>query len=202
MNSFRIKKLIVAVFIGIFSLVTLFACKPTQEKRSILQGLPAKDRAQPIGGSDAFPFRLKNLAGVEKTLSDYKGKVVLLNFWATWCVPCIAEMPSLQLLSSLYKDRGLEVVAISGDADAALLKQFVEKQELTFEILQDPTLVVSPRYSVEGFPESFFIDRNGKFIEILDPATKASMVRIVSDRQWDHPSYVSLVEKLLEQTKQ
>ena len=98
-----------------------------------------------------------------KTLADYRGKVVLLNVWATWCGPCREEMPSIEKLHREFAGQGLEVVAVSVDdpgSEAAILA-FVKEYKLTFEILHDPAKVTARNYQVTGYPESFVIGREG-----------------------------------------
>ena len=99
----------------------------------------------------------------EKSLADYKGKVVLLNLWATWCEPCRAEMPSMEKLYKEFGPSGLEIVAISVDDAGAeqAIRDFVKEYGLTFEILHDPEAKTRARYQVTGYPESFIIGREG-----------------------------------------
>lgn len=149
--------------------------------------------------SKAPSFSLKNLKGEVKSLQDFKGKVVLLNFWATWCAPCVAEMPALQAVYDSFKDKGLEVVTISCDAPEALadLRKFVTDKKLTLNVLSDGEIEVPTIFGVTGFPESFFIGRDGEFLEFEDPATGDKAVRIVADRPWDAPEFKAEIKKLL-----
>ncbi|MEO7454861.1 MAG: TlpA disulfide reductase family protein [Gemmatimonadaceae bacterium] len=98
-----------------------------------------------------------------KTLADYKGKVVLLNVWATWCEPCRAEMPSMEKLSKEFAPAGLAIVAVSVDdpGSAQQIRDFVKEFGITFEILHDPARETAKRYQVTGYPESFIIGREG-----------------------------------------
>jgi peroxiredoxin len=116
-------------------------------------------------GARAPEFEAKSLAdsGLVRRLSDYQGSVLLLNVWATWCVPCQREMPSIEKLYREYAPRGFEVVAVSvDDAGAARsIRQFVEELGLSFEILHDPTGRILRTYQMIGIPESFLIDRRG-----------------------------------------
>ena len=93
-------------------------------------------------------------------LADYKGKVVFLNFWATWCEPCREEMPGMERLHRAYKDRGLVVLAISLDSQgASVVNPFVKKLGLTFPVALDPKMAVRERYGVWAVPSTFIIDR-------------------------------------------
>src|SRR4051812_16939914 len=98
-----------------------------------------------------------------KTLADYKGKVVLLNIWATWCEPCRQEMPSMEKLYQEFGAQGLEIVAVSVDDPGTeqTIRDFAKKYGLTFEILHDPAQATAQRYQVTGYPESFIIGREG-----------------------------------------
>ena len=99
----------------------------------------------------------------EKTLGDYKGKVVLLNVWATWCEPCRVEMPSIEKLHREFGPQGLSVVAISVDDPGAeqRVRDFVKELGLTFEVLHDPKQVTTRNYQITGYPETFLIARDG-----------------------------------------
>jgi peroxiredoxin len=96
------------------------------------------------------------------SLSDFKGKVVFLNFWATWCKPCESEMPGMERLHLRYKDRGLVVLAVSEDAGGAgIVGPFLKKHGLTFPVGLDPDMSVAGLYGVWALPSTFIIDRKG-----------------------------------------
>jgi peroxiredoxin len=121
------------------------------------------------GGRAGFPapdFMLEDLQGRMYRLSDFKGKIVFLNIWATWCPPCRMEMPSMEQLYRRLKDRDFAMVAISEDEDSkAAVQSFIEQMGITFPILVDPDGVVPGRYGVTGSPETFVIDREGRVIQ-------------------------------------
>ena len=123
-----------------------------------------------------------------KTLDDYRGDVVLLNIWATWCAPCRVEMPSIQNLHADYAARGLKVVAVSIDAPgtAAQIKTFTDSLGLTFEILHDSTGAIKQHYRTTGVPETVIIGRDGLVRK-----------RVVGAIHWDSPANRALVEQLL-----
>jgi len=124
-----------------------------------------KDELFPVSvGSQAPNFRAKVLGENRyKTLADYKGQVVLLNVWGTYCPPCIVEMPSLQKLYETYRDSGLKLVAVSID-DAVSedsIRTFAKNLGVTFEILHDPTHEIERAYQITGYPETFVIGAEG-----------------------------------------
>jgi thiol-disulfide isomerase/thioredoxin len=98
-----------------------------------------------------------------KSIADYKGQVVLLNVWATWCAPCQAELPSLERLYRAYGDKGLKLVAVSIDdyVTEDSIRSFAKTFGITFEILHDSTHAIERIYQTTGYPESFVIGREG-----------------------------------------
>ncbi|MEJ2265644.1 MAG: TlpA disulfide reductase family protein [Anaerolineales bacterium] len=117
----------------------------------------------PREGFSAPDFTLDSLDGGQTTLSDLRGQIVLVNLWASWCLPCRAEMPAIERVYRSYKDLGLEVLAVNAtnqdSVDAA--RAFVQERGLTFPVLLDRTGSVSAAYNLRGLPSSFFIDRQG-----------------------------------------
>ena len=145
--------------------------------------------APEVDRHDAPGFEIENLAGGNTGLADYKGKLVLLNFWATWCMPCRAEMPGMETIWQKYKDQGLVIAAVSVDEGSrGRIETFSKLLDLSFPILLDPESKVSDLYKVSNMPTSFLIDRNGKIIS-----------RIVGTEEWASPEAIQLVEKLLTQ---
>jgi peroxiredoxin len=116
-------------------------------------------------GSAAPPFSAQTLDAepATRTLADYKGQVVLLNLWATWCAPCREEMPSIQALHEAYGKRGLRVVAVSVDApgEEQKVRDFARQYGLTFDVLHNPSGEVQRLYQTTGLPESFVIGPDG-----------------------------------------
>ncbi len=138
----------------------------------------------PDEGHLAPDFTLKTLEGNTVRLSDFRGKkVVLINFWATWCPPCRLEMPTMQQIYSEYKDRGFEILAVNIESDAEqAISDFVKELRLTFPILLDPDMKVTRKFRVIGLPVSVLIDRQGivrsKEIGYHDWTTKASRKQV------------------------
>jgi cytochrome c-type biogenesis protein len=114
-------------------------------------------------GAPAPAYRAVSLAGDSVTLAGERGKVVLLNVWATWCHPCRAEIPALRSIHETYKPRGLELIGVSVDAEGADddIRQFMKEFEMAYPIWRDPDERVSTQFLVVGVPATFLIDRNG-----------------------------------------
>ncbi|MEK7784884.1 MAG: redoxin domain-containing protein [Chloroflexota bacterium] len=115
----------------------------------------------PIVGSPAPDFTLKNIKDKSITLSDLKGKPVLINFWATWCGPCRIEMPAIEAAYQAHKSEGFTVLAVDADEPKADVVEFADALNLTFEFLLDPGLAVNDLYRIRAYPSSFFIGRDG-----------------------------------------
>jgi|CXWL01.1.fsa_nt_gi peroxiredoxin len=115
----------------------------------------------PIVGSPAPDFTLKNIEDESITLSDLKGKPVLINFWATWCGPCRIEMPAIEAAYQAHKSEGFTVLAVDADEPKADVVDFADSLNLTFEFLLDPGLAVNDLYRIRAYPSSFFIGRDG-----------------------------------------
>jgi len=117
-------------------------------------------------------FTLTDMQGQPWHLADLKGKVVLVNFWATWCPPCRKEMPDLQALYDKYKDQGFVVLAIS-DEEAAKVTPFLAERKISYPVLLDPGRKVNGSFVVEGIPKSFVYNREGKLVaQSIDMRTR------------------------------
>ncbi|NWF52900.1 MAG: TlpA family protein disulfide reductase [Nitrospirae bacterium] len=110
-------------------------------------------------------FTLNDLYGMKIALSQFKGKVVILNFWSIWCGPCLAEMPSLNRLYLEFKDKGLVVLAIAEDPAEKPLRAYVKDKGLAFPVLMDKDRKVYFKYALFGIPVSFLIDKKGVIVE-------------------------------------
>ncbi|HEU4749090.1 MAG TPA: TlpA disulfide reductase family protein [Gemmatimonadaceae bacterium] len=123
-----------------------------------------------------------------KSLADYRGQVVMVNVWATWCLPCRVEMPSIEALHRDYAPKGFKVLAVSVDdpGHAETIRAFVEQYGLTFDILHDPDKKIVEQYDILGYPETFIIGRDGLIRKKLLSAT-----------DWNSPEHRALVERLL-----
>ncbi len=124
----------------------------------LLTGMAAKP---PLVGGPAPDFQLDQLNGPSTKMSNYRGKVVLLNFWATWCTPCIKEMPEIQAAYEKLKDEGFVVLALNFGEETEKAEKLVKEMGLTFPILLDREVEVAERHRVVSLPVTFFIDPNG-----------------------------------------
>ena len=138
-------------------------------------------------GSEAPGLRLPALSGAEEDLASRRGRVVVLNFWATWCPPCVAEMPSLERLHRALSPEGLAVVTVSTDEDEAELRRFVAERAITLPVLWDPGgRVAAGEYRTTGYPETFVIDRGGRLLK-----------HVVGPAEWDSPEQIAYFRGLL-----
>lgn len=126
-----------------------------------------EDSASPVAGRPAPDFTLETVDGDSVTLSDLRGQVVVLNFWATWCPPCRAEMPALEEVYTARRDDGLVVLAVDQAEPADLVTDFRDELNLSFPLLLDPGYVVSDEYRINLLPSTFFIDRNGVIRDVV-----------------------------------
>jgi len=132
-------------------------------------------------------FSLAMLGGGKKALADYRGKVVLLHFWATWCVACRHEMPQIEQLWRRHRDDGLVVLGVNVDrGNLPSVRNFVHERNLNFPFVLDPEGTVRNRYEVRALPTSYLIDRNGKIIG-----------RIIGERKWNGQQATTMIKQIL-----
>lgn len=142
----------------------------------------------PQVGKVAPDFVLPDLAGKPHHLADFRGRVVVLNFWATWCPPCIDEMPSLERLHDALDDKGIAVLAVSVDERFSDIEEFVKKYGLTLTVLHDDGKKVSRKYQTFKYPETYILDREGRLKS-----------KVVGPRDWSAPT---VIRDLVELAKQ
>jgi len=127
----------------------------------------ASDGDKPkIGGR---PPAFENVADIEgklHSLDDYKGKPVIINFWGTFCPPCVAEMPAIERQYQKYKDQGLVVLAINLSEDDITVRDFLKRFDLSYTILRDKNRMIERRYALRSYPTTFFIGRDGRIMDI------------------------------------
>ena len=137
-------------------------------------------------GDRAPQFLLEDEQGIGIGLDDYRGKVVLLNFWATWCPPCVQEMPSLNDTYERYRDDGFVVLGVSVDEDEGQYEQFLRSSRVTFPTVRDPERSVSTRYGTMKYPESFLISRDGRVLR-----------KYVGPEEWRRPEIDNYIRSVL-----
>ena len=137
-------------------------------------------------GAPAPGFTLPALAGGEVSLESLRGRVVLVNFWATWCKPCEDEMPAMERLYRRLAPQGFELLAVSVDTGTEEVAAFQERLGLSFPILLDPEKDVADAYQSFRFPETFLVDRDGTLV-----------TRYIGPREWDSDAYRQRIERLL-----
>lgn len=151
------------------------------------QAVPAGLEARPAQPAPAL--RATDLAGSPKTLADYRGKVVLLNYWASWCPPCRHEMPSMERLRQKMAGRPLEIVAIDSAEPVEDVRGFLATMKLQFPILLDPEGENTRRWKVYALPTSFLLDAEGHIRYVLKGGA-----------EWDEGEFLQAIETLLAET--
>jgi cytochrome c biogenesis protein CcmG/thiol:disulfide interchange protein DsbE len=175
--------------ISIFFLFGLIFFTPSISADTKKEDLFSKAAIQPSrAGAKAPNFSLEDLRGKKSELKHYKGKVVFLNFWATWCGPCKEEMPSMEELCKQFKDKDFVFLAVSVDyAGVKPVKEFIEKYRYTFPVLIDPKCEALGLFEVKGIPTTFLIDKKGIIIG-----------RAMGPRDWRKPEVISILNFLIE----
>ncbi|MBI1954805.1 MAG: TlpA family protein disulfide reductase [Acidobacteria bacterium] len=140
----------------------------------------------PSLGEQVPSFTLRQDDGQVLALADFRGKIVVLNFWATWCGPCIEEMPSLNRLTEKYAGKGVAVVAVSLDEDPDAYREFLAKNHISFLTLRDPSRRTSELYGTYKLPESYIISREGRLLN-----------KIIGAADWTSAEMLSYFEGLL-----
>ena len=158
--------------------------------------LTRENRVRMAVGEPVPDLVLPRLDGDSTSLADYRGKVLLVNLWATWCAPCVREMPSLQAVYEEYRDDGLEILAVSLDEDPGeraedgsidgIVSRFVEELGLTFPVAVDPSGQAEEVLGTSYLPTTVLVDRRGRI-----------RGREVGGHYWDQEPYVDMIETLL-----
>ncbi len=145
----------------------------------------------PVPGRPAAPdFNLVDVDGEQHRLSDYRGKVVAINFWATWCPPCLREMPSMQRLWDQLKEKDFVILAIDVGEDDETVFRFTIALDtpLEFPLLLDQQGKVVAQWPVLGLPTTFIVDKQGRVV-----------YRAVGGREWDHPDFSSVISAMIDE---
>jgi len=176
----------ILLFMLIVATAIVFRVEASGGEDELLRKIGAK----PIKDKKKAPaFSLPDLNGKKVELTQYKGKVVFLNFWATWCGPCKEEMPSMEALYQEFKDKGFVFLTISVDYEGLKpVKEFLQKHRYTFPVLLDPKCDTLDPFEVKGIPTTLIIDKFGRM-----------RARVVSGRDWKHPDVIELLNLLIQE---
>jgi peroxiredoxin len=174
------------IVVNIWNPLNKEAKEPTVEEENIAaDDIPGVDLSEVQEGNPAPDFELTTLAGETVKLSDYKGKKVILNFWATWCPPCKAEMPHMQNFYEKNKDNGIEILAVNltnMDKGQTQIENFVKDYGLTFDIPLDVEGIIGMQYQAFSIPTSYVIDTNGVISKkIIGPMDESMMERLTKE---------------------
>ena len=152
---------------------------------SVDEAIKELDLIRPSRPKFADDFTIRTADGKPFRLSAHRGRPVFVNFWATWCPPCLEEMPAMERLWRAQKDAGLVVVGVTVDADPGVVSPFVKRLGLTFPVGLDTKMDLANTYGVRALPSSFIIDREGRLAALA-----------LGPRAWDNVAAQSLVEGL------
>lgn len=161
--------------------------QPAADTEASSRTLTAAGFQLPVKPLAAPDFTLPSLDGTETSLSSFRGKVVLLNFWATWCPPCRAEMPSMETLYRTLAPDGFEIVAVDMQESEDVVRNYITENGHTFPVLLDRTGATGRTYAVRGIPTSYLIGRDGMVLGMT-----------VGGRDWMDPSVLEAVRSLLD----
>ena len=156
-------------------------------RSDIIEAFTAAGLSVERAGIRPEDFTLPLLDGTEQTLSALRGKVVFLNFWATWCPPCRMEMPSMERLHQGLKDKGLVMIAVNAGETPEQASGFMRENNLTFSVALDRSGIVNNRYGVRAIPATYIINKHGLIVS-----------RTIGAIEWDSPAIIAALEKLLE----
>jgi peroxiredoxin len=166
---------------------TVAASAPARAGRvlTVPDAIRELDLIKPAKTKRADDFSLTTPASGKFRLFDHRGQVVMINFWATWCPPCLEEMPAMDRLYRQHRDAGFTLVAVSVDADSKLFAPFVNARKFAFPVALDPSMNMANTYGVRALPSSFIVARDG---------TLAALA--IGPRHWDNDAAHSLIEGL------
>ncbi len=137
-------------------------------------------------GDTAPKFSISTDQGKTISRSDFGGKLLVLNFWATWCAPCIQEIPSLNQFAKTYASKGVTVLAVSVDRKEDRYREFLRRNNVSFLTARDPEANISSKYGTFMYPESYVIDQNGKVV-----------FKVANAQDWSDPAFLNLFNSLL-----
>jgi cytochrome c biogenesis protein CcmG/thiol:disulfide interchange protein DsbE len=166
--------LVLKVLIGVLTVAVIYVVSTTLEQRVIDKG-------------DTAPrFTVKSEQGPTVSRSDFNGKLLVLNFWATWCPPCIQEWPSLNSFAAQYKDKGVVVLAVSVDRAEKRYTEFLAKNKPAFLTARDPESNLPASFGTFMYPETYIIDKEGKVV-----------YKVANAQDWNDPAFLNYIQSLL-----
>jgi peroxiredoxin len=184
---------VLPIFVILISAVVIeFSLKPDQKIAEAAVEKTTEKLFQDMGIiqiphiAPPIDFKLSDLTGNMIRLSDFKGKIVFLNFWTTWCPECRYEMPLMQNLFTHFKDKDFAMVAINLNEPAFVVKEYFKDNKLTFTVLLDTINELGAPFGIRGIPTTYIIDRNGGIIG-----------KAVGSRRWDSRKSIALFERLI-----
>jgi peroxiredoxin len=161
------------LLIGLFCLFAAIACGADQELDR-----PPETRIAP-------DFAIEDMQGKIHSLANYRGKVMIVNFWATWCPPCVKEMPSLQRAWEQLRGENIAVLAINMGETKQAIERFTQRYPVDLPILLDKDVDVADAWSVKGLPTTYVVDPNGQIV-----------FQVIGEREWDDPKLLEEIREL------
>lgn len=187
------------IYIFLITLLISFGCKKVdsatiinnktdqitkeQSKMELIDKLGGNTTKKPVKITDA---NFMSVNGKNSKLSDYKGKIIMLNLWATWCPPCRAEMPSMEKLHNNFKNKDFVIIAVSQGEDIETVKKFLNNNNYSFPLFIDKNNEIAHVYSTGSIPTTYLIDKEGYFI-----------ARFIGGRDWYSKESIDLINELL-----
>jgi thiol-disulfide isomerase/thioredoxin len=182
-TGFLILVLVVFGLVGFsFLQIDLFAKTESQELGRLFSDMGI---LQIPADTDPLEIKLQDPTGRPISLSEFRGKIVFINFWTTWCLACVIEMPSMEKLHQKFKDKDFVMVAINLQESASRVKQFYKEYKLTFTTLLDTTGDVGAGLGIRSIPTTFILDKNGRIIG-----------KALGPREWEGKKSIALFEYL------
>lgn len=137
-------------------------------------------------GETAPDFKVTTESGRTITPENFGGKLLVLNFWASWCQPCVQEVPSLEVFSRQFASEGVVVLGVSVDKNEKLYHQFLQQFPVTFQVARDPSWDIAANYGTFQLPETYIIDSSGKVVQ-----------KVIAAQNWMNPEFVQSIKKML-----
>ena len=188
-----LKTFLLLLILPVFGLVVfsfleidLFAKTESQEVNRLFSDMGV---LQIPANTDPIEIRLNDLTGRPTSLSEFRGKIVFINFWTTWCLACVVEMPSMEKLHQKFKDKDFVMLAVNLQESASKIRQFFKEYKLTFLALLDTTGDVGAAFGIRSIPMTFILDKNGRIIG-----------KILGPREWESKKSIALFDYLTDST--